>query len=117
MGVMLLGFLGEIGLDTFDFRSREPACLCGTIGQKKIKSDAENARGQGFDNEQPLPARQTVRAMRHIQNKSRDRAADQAGHGNGGHEHRDDAAATFGRIPIGEVENDAREESGLCNAE
>ncbi|KAG1308363.1 hypothetical protein G6F62_015050 [Rhizopus arrhizus] len=48
---------------------------------------------------------------------ARDRAADQARHGHGGHEERRDATASRRRIPVGQVKDDAGEEAGLGRAQ
>jgi hypothetical protein len=48
---------------------------------------------------------------------ARDRAADQPGHGHGGHEEGGDAPAPRGRVPIGQVQDDAREEPGFGRAQ
>ena len=54
----------------------------------------------------------------HLRHPQRgDKGTDQAGYRGGGEEHHGDARAQPGRIPVGEVEDDARQEAALGDAE
>src|SRR5581483_1367239 len=94
----------------------EPVRLLRTISEIEPGDNAKQHRGNALENEQPLPALQTHRAVEPKQ-QARDRRTDHGRDRYGDREGREEAAAIFGRIPIGEIEDDTGEESGFRGAE
>ena len=93
----------------------EPGRFLGTVGQVEERRDADEDGGQPLDEKQPLPSAQSQCAVE-LQQRLGDRRADDHRHGNGRHEERVGLRAMRGRDPVGEIEDHAREETGLGDA-
>ena len=85
--------------------------------ETKQNDDAENDRGYGFENEKPLPSRDTLAAGKMVQNIAGERAADDPGDWDSGHQQCHHLGPPMRWEPVGEIENHAREKSGLRDAE
>ncbi len=94
----------------------EPFGVRRFLGQVEIDHDGEDYRGNGFEDEDPLPAFQAETAVE-IEHEAGQRRADHRRQRDGGHEHADDPAAVGGGEPERQVEDDAGEEAGLGGAE
>jgi hypothetical protein len=72
---------------------------------------------QALQQEEPLPAGPAVHAAHALQDPARDRAAQDARERNRREEQRGRLAAPRGRVPVGEVQDDAGEEARLGRAQ
>src|ERR1700737_194412 len=118
---MLRGFLG--GDFTFELRGQpglllggEPTGLRRPVGEIEPGHDAEQNGRNALDDEKPLPAFQSERAVESEQEVG-DRRTDHGGNRDGDGEGGEKAGAIFRRVPIGQIENDARKETGFRHAE
>ncbi|KAF5289522.1 hypothetical protein FQR65_LT20817 [Abscondita terminalis] len=109
---MLLG--SGLPLASFDlagqqllFLVAEPFGAGDAVVQVHDGGDADQHGGDGLDQEHPLPARQAMVAVEGLHDPARQRVAEDARHGNGRHEQRDDLGAPVGRVPVGQVQDDA----------
>ncbi|CAM5182890.1 hypothetical protein CDEF62S_00388 [Castellaniella defragrans] len=112
---------GDVGLD-IAFQQRlflviQPLGVVDAVVQIEEGDDADEDGGNRFQKEHPLPAGNAVRAAEVFQNPPRHRAAYESGERHGRHEPGRDVAAPPGGIPVGEVQDDARKESGLGHAQ
>ena len=90
--------------------------VLGAVGNELQQRKREKARRQALDQEEPLPALQTGDAV-HGEKQARERTDDDEGERARGHEARDGARAALLRKPVGEIEHDARKESGFGDAQ
>ena len=94
---------------------RQPIRLRRPVGEIEPGHDAEQNRGNALDDEQPLPSLQPQHAIEPEQ-EAGDRRADHGGNRHGDGKRGEKPRAIFRRVPIGQIENDARKKSGFRNA-
>ena len=109
--------LGELRGNRVALLRGEPRCLRGSVGQQAPDADAGDHRRDRFEHEQPSPSAPATHAISVLHDGARHGGPDHVGGGDGGHEQRHGAGALGGGKPVGEIENDAREESGFRDAE
>ncbi len=95
----------------------QPLGMLDAIVEIEQGDDAQHHGRQAFEHEQPLPPGPAVMAVEVVQDPARHRPADQAGQRHRAHEPGGHLAAPRRRIPISEIEDDARKEPGLGHAE
>ncbi len=78
--------------------------------------EGEQDRRDRLEDEHPLPALQSKRAV-HLENQAGENRCDRVRHRHGDVQDRDGAAAVRGRKPVGEIKDDAGKESGLGHAQ
>ncbi|MNE25120.1 hypothetical protein D3C80_1184390 [compost metagenome] len=103
--------------DQFLLGRGQPARLARTVGQQEEHQHAKQYGGHAFDEEHPLPAFPAVQAVHVLQDPAGHRAGDEGRRHLGGAEERQHPRAARRRIPEGEIEDDAGEESGFEQAE
>jgi len=99
------------------FGCGEPMGMGRAIGQKKRNGQSNQDRRDAFQNEEPLPRVETVPAIGNLEDPSGERAAQNAGGGDGGHEHGGHVGPVFAGEPVGQVQDDAWEKAGFGHAE
>ncbi len=95
---------------------RQPGGAGGTVGEIEPRHHTEHDGRNALQDEQPLPALEAADAVK-AEQVARDRRAD---HGRDRHrdgERGEDAGAILGRIPVGEIEDDAGKEPRFRHAE
>ncbi len=97
-------------------RRREPLGLVGRIGQIREHDETEHDGRQPLEQEQPLPAFETVPAVE-LEQQARKRPPTTVDERNCDHEPRHGARAFRAGKPVAEVVDDARQEAGLGDAE
>ena len=94
----------------------QPRGVLGALGHHVQHHEAQDDDRQPFENEQPLPAGHPGNAV-HLEQRPRQRAADDRRDRDRHHEPRDDAGAVLGRKPVAEVERHTRKKPRLGGAE
>src|SRR3954452_7951298 len=94
----------------------EPGSFRGAIGEIKKHHAGKKNRGNGLDDEQPLPTGEPEPAMQ-IQKHPGYRRADHRREWNGGHEVAYDSCPVLRWEPQGQIEDDAWKEPGLGRAQ
>ena len=94
----------------------QPLRVFRPVVQVEEHDDAEQCGRQAFEDEHPLPARQTGNAGHVVHDPAGNRAAESAGNRDPAHEHRDDPRSAGAGIPVGQVQDDAGKEAGLEDA-
>src|SRR5437763_7792280 len=94
----------------------EPGGLRGAIREIEKYHAGKKNRGDGLDDEQPLPAGEPEPAMQ-IQKRPGYRRADHSREWNGGHEVAHDSCPILRWEPQGQIEDDSRKEPGLSSAQ
>ena len=114
-GLLLLPLGGEPRLQPVPLILVEPRRLRRTVGQVEDDAEGHEDRGQRFEDEKPLPAVEPPAGD--VQQRARDRGADDGGEGDGEHEQRDHPGAVDRWEPQGQVIDDSGEEPRLRDAE
>src|SRR5438477_6547898 len=94
----------------------EPGGLRGAIREIEKYHAGKKNRGDGLDDEQPLPTGEPQPAMQ-IQQHARDGRADHSREWNGSHEVAYDSCPILRWEPQGQIEDDSRKEPGLGRAQ
>ncbi|MNQ82362.1 hypothetical protein D3C85_974110 [compost metagenome] len=114
---MSLLFKLQVPLDLLFLLVGEPFRIRRFVIQPYESHHAQDHRWQAFEQEHPLPALES-----HVPGKEAHDPAGQGGTDQPGDRHTDEkqrgnAPASAGGIPVGEVQNDPREEPGFCHAQ
>jgi hypothetical protein len=112
----LVGLRGELRFERAVFALAQPAGIARAVGKEPERQEAEKDCRQPFDDEEPLPPRETAEAVEG-EKRPGHRTADDGGDRDRSHENRDDAGAGPAREPISEVEDDPRKKSGFRDPE
>jgi hypothetical protein len=86
------------------------------VGKIEDRDDPEDDRRDAFEDKDPLPSRPAV-PINTLHNQTRHRRAYQLRHRDGRHEHSDGLCAVFITIPVGQINDNSREESRLGQTE
>ena len=116
-GGLLRLFLGQPAREERLLLGGQPRGALRAVVEIPQHQQADDHRRNPFEEIEPLPVPQPADAAHAVHDQARDRSADHAGEGNGGHEERHHARAVDPRVPEGEIENDAGEEPGFGDAE
>jgi hypothetical protein len=117
VGLLLLGVLGvEGGLQLGALGLGEPGGLGRAVGEVEEGDHADDHRDQALDHEHPLVSPQAEEAVE-LHEGARERAADDVRERQAHVEQRGRLRPAAAREPVGEVQDHAREEAGLGDAE
>ena len=105
-GVLSGAVRGKPLFQPLPFPIGEPGRVLWSVGKIGERHHAEHDGGQPLEEKQPLPPGQTAQAV-HRQQRAGNGAADDAGHGVGRHEERNDPGMITPRKPVGQVQNHA----------
>ena len=113
---MRLGIFIQFGHQPLTLFVAQPGRLLWRIRQVfEDHAEQQHARDP-FNQEEPLPAFEAQRAIQ-LQQRRRDRSTNGQRDRDGEHENRDDACAVTHREPVGEVQNDRREEARFSHTQ
>ncbi len=111
------GFLADLGNDGGLFFCRQPFRVDYPVIKPKQDNDAENDRGYSFENEKPLPSRDTLAAGKMVQNIAGEWATDNSGDWISSHQQCHHLSPPMRWEPVGEIQNHAGKEPGFRDAE
>src|SRR5450432_354329 len=112
----LCPLLGERRRQAISFERSEERRLLRTTRQQQVRRDAKNNRRQSFEDEQPAPAGE-MQPVHAIENQSGNRRSKNVGDWLRDHEECNGPSLLSLPKPVGQIEQNAREKSGLRHAQ
>lgn len=111
-GGLFRGFISQALGEPAALLVIQPLGLLGAVGKHEQAGDAQQYGRNAFENEQPVPATHAHPAIQ-VQQQARQWRTNEVGGRDRHHEQRHHARAVGRRQPVGEVQQHAREETGL----
>jgi hypothetical protein len=108
---------GDVAGDELALAGGEPLRVLHAVVQVAPHHQAQRHGRQALQQKEPLPAGPAVHAAHALQDPARERAAQDARERNRREKQRGRLAAPRGRVPVGEVQDDAGEEARLGRAQ
>src|SRR5882762_8287198 len=110
-GLDILVIMIELEAQRRFFLGAQPLGVFRFILKIEVGGKTEDRRRQALGNEEPLPAMPAFDVVEILHRCAGNRTGDHRRDGRRGHEHRNDLAAPRRRVPVRQIENDAREEA------
>src|ERR1700754_3967257 len=101
--------------DSFAFR--EPPGFGYAVVEEEEDDDAEEDCWNGLHDEEPLPPSEALAAGKVVQDEAGQRTADDSGNGVSCHQQGNHRGSAMSWKPVGEIEDHARKEASLRNAQ
>src|ERR1700733_5214764 len=111
------GFFMDFGGYGGSFALREPLRFGYSVVEEEEDDDAEDDRGDGLEEEEPLPPGEACATGEVVQDEAGQGTADDSGDGVAGHQQGNHCGSAMGWEPGGEVENHAREKAGFGSSQ